>query len=417
VFFLAGSAAPSPLYPVYARQWGFSPIVTTAVFAVYAVAVLAALLTVGSISDHVGRRPVLFAAAATQVLAMAMFATAGGLTALLLARVVQGLATGAAVGAVGAGMVELHRSRGTIANAVAPATGTAIGAIGAGLLVQFLPAPTHLVYLVLAVIFAAQAVGATRIAETATLRPGAMASLRPRLAIPPAARRPLLIATATLLAVWAIAGFYLSLGPSLVRTLSGSNSYLLSGAAIFTLAASGAVSVLILHASQDRTFLLVGISGLIVGVVVTLESISTASLAAFFVGTLIAGLGFGAGFQGAIRTVLAVAEPHQRTHLLSTMYVVSYLSMGLPAVAAGVLVVYGGGLVSTTREYASAALTLAVLALVGVLMSARRRGNAPPLPAMSPRRLSAGCAAAPATSRSSGPAARPPAQSGRAPCT
>ena len=57
VSFLAGSSAPTPLYAVYAAKWGFSPITTTVVFGVYALAVLAALLTVGSLSDHVGRRP------------------------------------------------------------------------------------------------------------------------------------------------------------------------------------------------------------------------------------------------------------------------------------------------------------------------------------------------------------------------
>ena len=61
----------------------------------------------------------------------------------------QGLSTGAALGALGAGLLDLDRARGTVANAVAPLTGTATGALGAALLVQYLPAPTHLVYLLL----------------------------------------------------------------------------------------------------------------------------------------------------------------------------------------------------------------------------------------------------------------------------
>src|SRR6185369_6329559 len=111
----------------------------------------------GRVSDHVGRRPVLLVALAAQVATMLLFAFAGGVGELLVARVVQGLSTGAAVGATGAGMLDFDRGRGTIANAVAPITGTATGALGAGLLVQFLPAPTRLVYLVLGGIFAVQA--------------------------------------------------------------------------------------------------------------------------------------------------------------------------------------------------------------------------------------------------------------------
>jgi hypothetical protein len=120
LFFLAGSSAPTPLYAVYQAKWGFSPITTTVVFGVYALAVLASLLVVGRLSDHIGRRPVLLAAIAVQAATMLVFATAEGVPELMVARVIQGLSTGAAAGAVGAGMLDIDRAKGTIANAVAP---------------------------------------------------------------------------------------------------------------------------------------------------------------------------------------------------------------------------------------------------------------------------------------------------------
>src|SRR5260221_6836821 len=159
LFFLAGSSAPTPLYAVYQAAWGFSPITVTVVFGIYALAVLATLLTLGSLSDHVGRRPVLFVAALVQAAAMVLFATAHSVPMLLAARIVQGLSTGAAAAAVGAGMLDIDRERGTIANAVGPMLGTATGGILSGLMVALLPAPTHLVYITLGVVFVAQAVG------------------------------------------------------------------------------------------------------------------------------------------------------------------------------------------------------------------------------------------------------------------
>jgi MFS family permease len=132
LFFLAGSSAVTPLYAVYQAAWGFSPITTTLIFGVYAVAVLAALLVVGSLSDHVGRRPVLLVATIIQAATMAIFANAGGIATLAIARVVQGLATGAAAGAIGAGMIDLDRNKGTTANAVAPMLGTAMGGLMSG---------------------------------------------------------------------------------------------------------------------------------------------------------------------------------------------------------------------------------------------------------------------------------------------
>src|SRR5437667_353427 len=67
VSFLAASSAPTSLYAVYQARWGLTPITITIVFGIYVLAVLAALLTVGSLSDYVGRRPVLLSAIVIQV--------------------------------------------------------------------------------------------------------------------------------------------------------------------------------------------------------------------------------------------------------------------------------------------------------------------------------------------------------------
>src|SRR3984957_12174878 len=105
VTLLASSSAPTPLYAIYQVRWSFSPVTITVIFGVYAVAVLTSLLVAGSLSDHVGRRPVLVGALSAQAIVMLLFAFAGGVDVLLVARVLQGLATGAAVGALGAGLV------------------------------------------------------------------------------------------------------------------------------------------------------------------------------------------------------------------------------------------------------------------------------------------------------------------------
>src|SRR5206468_8602598 len=141
VSFLAGSLAPTPRSPVYQAGWGFSALTTTEIFGIYALALLGSLLVAGRLSDHIGRRPVLIIATLVQAVVMLMFATANGVAALMLARVVQGLATGAALGAVGAGMLDLDKTRGPVANAVTPPLGTGAGGLLAGLLVHYLPAP------------------------------------------------------------------------------------------------------------------------------------------------------------------------------------------------------------------------------------------------------------------------------------
>ncbi|MDQ2815248.1 MAG: hypothetical protein M3Z75_26240 [Actinomycetota bacterium] len=60
---MMATTEPTPLYAFWERSYGFGPIVTTLVFAAYAVGVIAALLFAGRDSDVDGRRPVLIACA------------------------------------------------------------------------------------------------------------------------------------------------------------------------------------------------------------------------------------------------------------------------------------------------------------------------------------------------------------------
>jgi len=375
ISFLAASSAPTPLYATYAAKWHFSPITTTVVFGVYAIAVLLCLLVLGRLSDHVGRRPVLLAALALQITAATVLTAAGGVEALFLGRVLQGIATGGAIGALGAALLDVDRRRGTLANAAAPGIGTGTGALLSGWLVQYAPAPTHLVYLVLIGVFAVQGLAVIRMPETVSRKPGARAALRPELAVPSNLRGPVLAAAPILFAVWALAGFYGSLGPALARHLSGSTSTVVAGLGLFLLAVTGSLSALALDRTPPRRVMLLGSMVLAASAIAALVAIDSGSTLGFFAATLVAGLGFGAGFQGGIRTAVHRAEPHERAGVLSGLYIVCYLGMGVPSVVAGVLVVHGGGLIDTARDYTVFVLVLAAAALAG--LSAVKRSTQP----------------------------------------
>jgi MFS family permease len=373
IVFLAGSSAPTPLYPTYQAAWGFSPITITVVFGIYAGAVLATLLVFGALSDYLGRRPVLMAGALLEAVAMIVFMRADGLGALLAARIVQGIGVGAAAAAAGAGMLDLDRERGTIANAAAPGLGTASGALLSGLFVQFLPSPTTLVYGVLAALLVAQAVAVYFMPETVTRKPGVLAALRPRLRVPPELRLTVMLAVPALFAAWALAGFYGSLGPALVKRLLGSTASAPGGIALFALAGSGAMTILLARRLSAKAMVRLGASMLMLGVLAVLSATLAGSIAGFFVATVLAGVGFGASFHGGMRSVLTSAQPQHRAGVLSVLYVVAYLSMGIPAIIGGVRVVYGGGIVTTAYEYGAVVIALAAAALLGTFVSARAR--------------------------------------------
>jgi MFS family permease len=244
------------------------------VFGVYALAVLVSLLTFGKLSDHIGRRPVLLTGLALQALAMVLFATAGGLGTLLDARIVQGVATGAVLAAAGAAMLDLDQRRGALANSSAPGAGTAVGALVSALAVQYLPAPTYLIYLVLLGVLAAQAAGVLVMRETVPSRPGALRSLVPDVRLPRAVRSEVAIAAPVLFAVWALAGFYGSLGPALAAVVLHSSSVVYGGLNLFILAGVASASVLALNRATARSLLYLGIAALIAGIAVTLIALS-----------------------------------------------------------------------------------------------------------------------------------------------
>ena len=367
VTFLAASAAPTPLYGTYQHRWGFSDLTTTTVFGVYAVVLLATLLVAGRLSDHLGRRPVLLAGVLGQILALAVFDSAHGVGWLYAGRIIQGLATGLSIGAIGAGMLDIHPVKGAVANATAPGLGTGSGALLSGFAVQWLPSPTHLVYLALIAMLVVQGLWVSGLPETSPRRPGALGSLVPQVRLPQSTRQAIVAAAPVLFAVWALAGFYGSLAPSLLDYLAHSTSVVLAGMGLGILALVAAATTYALRTTDARRVMLIGTTTLAAGVAATLVAVAAGSAAWLLVATAVAGVGFGAGFQGGIHLVAPLAGPNERAGVLSVLYIVSYLGLGVPAVVAGLVVVHGGGLLNTTYGYGAAVILLALTATANLV--------------------------------------------------
>ncbi|WKV86736.1 MFS transporter [Pseudomonas sp. B24_DOA] len=365
--FLAASTAPTPLYHLYQDQLHFSAAILTLIFAVYAFSLLAALLTVGSLSDHLGRKPVIFAAVLLNSLAMLLFIYADSVAWLISARVLQGFATGMATAVLSATLLDTDRQQGPLINSVAPLLGMALGGLGCGLLAEFAPAPLQLTYWLLLALFVLQGVYVWRLPESVSRQGGALASLRPTLHVPVQARSTLWRVLPLNTATWALGGFYASLAPSLVRTATGSTSNLIGGATVAALTVTGALMIFMMRNRPAAQALRLGASLLPVGLVLILLGVHGASLSLFFFGTLVAGCGFGSGFLGAVRSLVPLALPHERAGLMSAYYVLSYLAFCLPALLAGHLA-RSFGLLATTDGYG---VVLIVLALAALLLSLR----------------------------------------------
>ena len=203
------SAAASPLYPVYQAEFGFSPATLTAVFAVYVLVLLVTLLFFGSVSDYLGRLPVIIAALVFSAAGCALFLSAHGVGALYAARALQGIATGLATGPIGAALIDLQPTgsqRAPLVTSAFSTLGLALGALMTSVLAQYAPAPTQLIWWVLLAVFAANILTVLAIAEPGSRRPGVLASLRPVVAVPRQARGTFAGAIPCLVATWALGG-------------------------------------------------------------------------------------------------------------------------------------------------------------------------------------------------------------------
>ncbi|HAN24384.1 MAG: MFS transporter [Microbacterium sp.] len=380
---MAGASAPSPFYSVLAVRIGFDAATTTVVFAVYALALLATLLLAGSISDYVGRRPAISAGLVLLAASVFLFWNAHSIALLIAARIVQGIASGLLLSALSAAVIDLEPASrpgsAAVWNAVAPMAGLAVGAVIPGILLDVTPDAFTAVFAPLTALYLVLAALVWLAPETAPRLPGVLASFRIRIGVPRSMRALFLNSVPAIFAGWATGGLFLSLGPSIVHAELGVSAHLWQGFAVSLLAGSGALSAFLIRRRSARVVTIYGTSALAVGTLLTLVALSTSSLVGYFVAVAVAGSGFGTAFFGVIRSLAPHIPATARADVFAVIFMVSYLAMALPVVAAGFLVQVLG-LSAVTYGYGVGVAVFAALAAVLRL----RRPDARVEPAASP---------------------------------
>jgi hypothetical protein len=206
--------------------------------------------------------------------------------------------------------------------------------------------------------------------ESSTRKTGALASLRPRVHVPPQSRTILARLTPANVAAWALGGLYLSLMPTVVATTMGVASPWVGGVVVAALMLTAAIAVASFRNLPASRLVLIGTSTMGLGVAVSMIGIQLRQVAALLAGTVIAGVGFGSMFSGTLRALLPTAESHQRAALLSAFYLQSYLAFAVPAVVAG-LSVPQIGLATTAYLYGAVIIVLAFISMLASLRADR----------------------------------------------
>ncbi|RDG39151.1 MFS transporter [Streptomyces corynorhini] len=356
---MAGTTLPTPLYGLYRAQLGFSELMVTIVFAVYALGVIATLLLVGNVSDEVGRRPVLLCALGLSAASALCFVFEGGLPALFAGRLLSGFAAGLLSGAATVTVMELappgREARAGLAATAANMGGLGCGPLLAGVLAQYAPWPLRLPFLVHLALVAAAGVVTWFLPETVAVtkraRPG-WGTPRPRgLTVPPRVRGVFVPSALAAFAGFALLGLFTAVAPSFMAQTLGVRDLAVSGAVVFSVFLASTVGQSLLGRVGVRAALPGGCFVLVAGLALVGASLAVRSLPLLVAGALCGGLGQGLAFRAGMTAVSGAAPPEHRGGTVSAFFVVAYLGISLPVVGVGALTLWlglrGAGMVFT----------------------------------------------------------------------
>ncbi|HEX5172795.1 MAG TPA: MFS transporter [Gaiellaceae bacterium] len=341
-FFVAmvGTTLPTPLYPLFEQRYAFGPLLVTVIFAIYAFGVIGGLVLFGNFSDRLGRKPILLLGLALSAASTLLFLLAGSLAPIYAGRIVSGLSAGIFTGTATAYLIDLapagSRRRASFVAVFANLGGLGAGTLLSGVLAEWAPHALRTPFAVDLGLVAIATAGLLLAPETVE-RSGL--SLRPqRLGVPPEVMAVFVRAALAGFSGFAVSGVFGSIAPEFLGLGLQRHSPALAGLLVFVLfllsVAGQALVVRLPNALASGCALLVG------GVALLAVSLAADSLPALFASAAVGGLGQGVVVGAGLAAIAERAPAERRGETASSFFVVLYLGLSLPVIAAGVAVHY-----------------------------------------------------------------------------
>ena len=340
---MIGTTLPTPLYPIYQTEIGFSALMVTVVFAAYGAGVLVALLFIAPLSDRYGRRALLWPGILCAAASSAVFLLAHGLPLLFVGRILSGLSAGMFTGTATAAIIELappeKRDRATLLAAVVNIGGLGIGPLLAGALAEIASDPLRLPYIVHLALLVPAVAAIALIPEpesASSSEPKATGGAgAPRLAVPRELRPLFIRAGSAAFAAFATLGLFSAVAPSVIHELLGLSSPLLTGAVVSLVFTASAVGQLGMGRLHHTTALRLGCVLMIAGMALIAAALALSSLALLIAGGIAAGFGNGLSFRAGLSALNEQSPPEQRGAVNSSFFVIAYVAISLPIVGVG----------------------------------------------------------------------------------
>jgi MFS family permease len=360
------SAAPALTYGLYAEQWHLTHAVTTAIFAVYPIAVVATLIIFGGISDQIGRRAAMLWGVGASLAGALLFAVAPGVQWIFAGRILMGVGVGLSVGPSTAAVLEFcsheNAKRAALVTITSQAGGFAAGLLVGGALTQYGPWPTRLCFYVLALLLLVLFAAAWFLPRRTIA--GENAAWRPRVpSIPKNVRRPFATASIAIMTAYTFGVLVLSLGGQVEHDLIGSSNALLNGAVLTLFPFVLGLVAFAAKVLPSGIALSIGSVASVSGMGLLVIAIGRHDLVAYLAATAAAGAGYSLLFVGGLELINATVPPHHRGGVLSALYLLGYLSMGVVALVLGI-VATGRGLGLAVDLGAGAITIMSITTLV-----------------------------------------------------
>lgn len=338
---MLGTTLPTPLYPLFEQRYSFGELQVTVIYALYAFGVVAGLLALGNLSDHVGRRPMLLLGLAISALSALLFLLATSLVPVYLGRLASGVSAGIFTGTATAYLVDLapaeRRRQITQLAVVVNLGGLGCGTLLSGLLAAYAGHPLRLPFAVDLALLAPAVIGVLVAPETVARASGVR--WRPqRLGVPAEIRSVFVRAATAGFASSAVAAVLSSVGPGFLAEELHHPSPALAGVLIFLFFSMSLAGQQVLRLLPERHGLSAGCAFLATGAALLGLSIGIESSVALFASAIAAGLGQGVVFGAALAAINQRAPAERRGESASSFFVATYVGLSIPVIAAGITI-------------------------------------------------------------------------------
>jgi MFS family permease len=339
------SAAPTTAYPLYAQTWHLTPTATTAIFAVYPIALVVFLLVFGQLSDYIGRRATMLYGVGALLAGVLLFAIAPSVGWVYAGRALMGAGVGLALTSATAAAVEFSAhgkaARASSITTAATAAGLSLATIVGGGLIEYAPAPLHLDFWVLVGVIAA-------VFPFVWLMPRhtkdeTQGRWRPRPFTVAKGIRLLYAASAlAVTAAYAFGSVFLALGAEVARDLIGTANIFVIGLVLAILSTTIGVAAIAARRFTAGRQVAVGAVTTLAALALLEVSATAHSLPLFIVTTILGGVSYGLLFSGGLGLITTHAPAHHRGGTVAAVYLVAYVLQGVLALTLGLVATASG---------------------------------------------------------------------------